>query len=252
MTRLRDTAVAVTRDGDPDDRLVALLQRAGARVVVWPTLGVAPPLDAAPLRRAADSIRQYDWVVFTSARAVRALSELVRETASAIPVAAVGAATAAAAEQAGWDVRVTGNAGAGELAEQLLDVVDLRGTRILFPAASLAGEALQNALTREGATVDRVEAYRTLERPPSSEAVREGLEGGVDFVTFASPSAARALAEALGGTLSELDGATHVVAIGPSTERALRELGVEDVVVATPPSLEGMVEACVSSPVARR
>lgn len=248
MTRLSGQVVVVTRDGDPDDRLVGLLEREGARVVVWPTLGVAPPLDAGPLERAAAGIREYDWVAFTSVRAVRALSDLVREPPPGVSAAAVGAATATAAEQAGWNVRATGPAGAALLAQELIDAGDVRGASVLFPAASLAGEALERTLAQAGAKVDRVEAYRTLERPPQPDVVSEDLSSGVDFVTFASPSAARALAESLGGSLSGLAGEVAIVAIGASTEEALHALGVEHVIVAPRPSMEGLVEACVSSP----
>jgi uroporphyrinogen-III synthase len=228
--------VAVTREGDADDRLVGLLESDGATVVVWPTFVVVPPVDPTPLMSAAAGIGRYDWVVFTSSRAVDALSELVPRPQRGIPVAAVGAATARAAERAGWDVRVSGQ----------------EGSVILFPAASLAADVLEEALTRAGGRVERVEAYRTVERPPSPDEVRGDLSRGVDVVTFASPSAARGLAKALGGTLSELDGQTRVVAIGPTTEGALRELGARDIAVAQEPGLESLREACIGLQVAER
>lgn len=252
MSRLGGRVIAVTRDGDPDDRLVALLEAGGAKVVEWPTLGFAPPTDASGLEAAAAAIADYDWVLFTSRRAVAALSDLVPEPPESVAAATVGAATAAEATRSGWSVRLTGDLDTSRMAEELARSHDLGGAALLFPAASLAGDALEETLAAHGARVDRVQAYRTVETPPPQDGVRADLARGVDFVTFASPSAARALTTALGGSLADVVAASRLVAIGPSTAAALRDAGAEDVLVASSPGLEAMVEACAAPDLVRR
>jgi len=250
MRRLSGRVVATTRDGAPDDPLTHLLEAEGAKVVEWPTLRFDEPTDAARLERARASLRDgaFDWVVVTSARAVLPLGS--REgVPEAVRVGAVGAATAAALREAGWRVDVSGDGDAADLAEAMNRAHELVGARVLFPAASLAGSVLEEALTQMGARVERVEAYRTLLAPPGPARVTADLAAGVDAVAFASPSAVASLMEALGRAWPEALSGVAVAAIGPSTERALIESGLEAgrVTTADPPSLDGLVEACVTS-----
>jgi uroporphyrinogen-III synthase len=250
MTRLSGRVIATTRDGAPDDPLTHLLEREGAAVVSWPTLRFESPTDEGPLEQARADLRSgaFDWVVVTSARAVPSLG-----SGAGIPeqvrVGAVGAATAAALGQAGWTVDVTGEGDAGDFANAIAGRYDLRGAHVLFPAGSLAGRTLQETLAQLGARVERVEAYRTVLAPPDASRVRADLAAGVDAIAFASPSAVASLLEALGEGWGRMLAGVAVAAIGPSTERALVEAGLEAgrIVTAGRPGLEGLVEACVAS-----
>jgi uroporphyrinogen-III synthase len=249
MSRLSGRVVATTRDGDPDDPLARALEAEGARVVAWPTIAFEPPSDPEAVAGALERLEAggYDWVVFTSARAVDALGG-----AGAVPdsvrVAAVGEATARALTRAGRSVDVVGAGDASALVDAVAAEGSLAGARVLFPAASRAGEGLEEGLAGLGARVERVEAYRTVLVPPDRARVRTDLHAGVDVVTFASPSAVASLARALGDEWpSALDG-IGVAAIGPSTRRAVADHGVrlERVEMPERPGVEGLVEACVA------
>ena len=250
VTRLSGRVVATTRDGAVDDPLTELLEQEGAKVVLWPTLAFEAPEDPAPLAKArADAwAGVYDWVVFTSARAVQSLGDGSLVPAG-VRIAAVGRATAEALRATGWRVDVTGDSDATGLAREIAGAGPLAGARVLFPAASLAGSALEEALSASGAVVERVEAYRTVMAPPDAARVRADLDAGVDAVVFASPSAVSSLAGSLGAVWPKVLARTGVAAIGPSTERALVEAGVEAARIRTadPPGLEELVEACVES-----
>ncbi|MCG6990143.1 MAG: uroporphyrinogen-III synthase [Gemmatimonadetes bacterium] len=243
--RLDGRVVATTRDGDPADPLVRSLVADGARVLIWPTLVVEPPRDPAPLEEAARSLATYGWIAFTSARAVSALAHRCGPPGELPRVAAVGKATASALEARGWRVDVVaGGEGANALAEAMAAAAELGGTRVLFPASSLARPVLEESLRAHGADVHRVDAYHVRAAPPDPAQVRADLASGVDVVTFASPSAVRSLAEALGDLAGGLAG-TGVAAIGGTTARALAELGVPDVEVGPKSGVEGLVDACV-------
>jgi uroporphyrinogen-III synthase len=249
MSRLSGQVVATTRDGSPEDPLTRKLEAEGARVVLWPTLSFGRPEDGAPLRRARQALASggYDWVVVTSARAVDPLGP--PPATERTRVAAVGAATAAELERRGWPVDVVGDRDAGGLVEILRRRAPMKDRRVLFPAASLAGETLEEGLRAMGARVDRVEAYRTISTPPDGLRVRADLKRGVGAVAFASPSAVETLVAALSpdwpGPFDQLG----VAAIGPATAAALEKSGVsrEQIAVADPPSLDGRVDACVAS-----
>lgn len=281
---LAGVRVVTTRGVAHEDRLRALLEMAGARVLAWPTSEYPPPRDPGPLEAALARLDRFDWVVFTSARAVAAVGEgpAARATGDPAPaprVAVVGPATARAATGAGWPVAVEGRGpGARGLAAQVAATFPVAGARVLFPAASGAAPTLEEEFTALGARVTRVEAYRTVVTPPPAERVRADLAAGLDAVTFASPSAVEAVDRALGGEMASAtgdratgDGATGdeakgdaptadatrglaralagtaVVCIGPTTGAALERLGISDVRVAATATLEAMVEAVVAA-----
>lgn len=258
MSGLEGRVVATTRSGEPGDRLVALLEARGARALAWPTLRFMEPRDSAPLVGAAQRLKEYDWVVFTSARAVRALSALVAPIAAperygrrrgdvviGPRVAAVGPATASALRQAGWRVDVVGTDGAAALTDAIGERHVIEERRVLFPAGSLASGRLEEGLRHRHARVERVEAYRTERASPNADVVREDLRRGVDVVTFASPSAVHALRDALGGGLRLALADCGLAAIGRTTARALVDEGVGHVEVAARPTAGALVDACV-------
>lgn len=245
MSRLAGRTVATTRDGDPDDLLVSRLRAEGAEVLVWPTLAFVPSRTPEVLDRHAAELERYDWVVFTSARAVAPMADRAPLPSDGPKVAAVGRATAGALEERGWRVSAVGEGGAAELARTMGGDVSLHGARVLFPAGSRARQTLEDALASRGARVDRVEAYRTVAAVPDARGVRAALERGVDVVTFTSPSAVRSLRHALAsGWPSVLDG-SEIAAIGRTTARMARAAGLRRVTTAAEPSLDSLVDSCV-------
>ncbi len=247
MGRLDGSVVATTREGGAEDPLVVQLREEGAQVVVWPTLVTGVARDPEPLRAAARGLDRYDWVIFTSARAVPALCELVPEPPRGVCVAAVGKATAAAVVEHGWRVTVTGKGGGARgLIEHVAEFASLDGARVLFPAGSLARPVLEEELEALGAQVDRVEAYHTRETPPDGTLVRRDLSAGVDVVTFASPSAVHSLAGALDDDLAGALAGVGIAAIGETTAKALEDAGVTDVEIGARAGMTGLVDACAT------
>jgi uroporphyrinogen-III synthase/uroporphyrinogen III methyltransferase/synthase len=118
---------------------------------------------------------------------------------------------------------------------------------VLFPAGSLARDLLDRELRQVGADVVRVEAYRTVPTPPDAREVRADLASGVHVVTFASPSAVRALAEALDGRLASALAPCAVVAIGPTTADALGAAGRTRIRVAERTTVQAVVAACAAA-----
>ena len=246
---LAGVRVVTTRGASGSDRLQALLEAAGAEVLAWPTSEYPAPHDPRPLEAARARLDRFDWVVFTSARAVAAVGTCPPPTPR---VAVVGPATARAAAEAGWAVAVEGRGpGARGLATQVAATCPLAGARVLFPAASGAAPTVEKEFTGLGARVTRVDAYRTVVTPPPTERMHGDLAAGVDAVTFASPSAVEAVDRALGGEMAGGLAGLTIVCIGPTTATALERRGIRDVRVAATATLEGMVEAVVARTGAR-
>jgi uroporphyrinogen-III synthase len=246
----------VTRADEPARPLAAGLLAEGARVRHWPTIAFAPPRDPEPLQRLLAERDAFEWLAFTSPRAVAAVAELVAAPSiherddgsrSRPRVAAVGAATARALRARGWPVDlVAGGTGAAGLARALVAGPADVGDRVLFPAGSRARDTLTGALAQSGLRVTRVEAYRTVVHPPPAAELRHDLAEPADALTFASPSAVEGVDRGMRGRLAERIGARPAVAIGPTTADALRRRGVARVVVAERASLDGLIEAVVA------
>ncbi|MFN0094033.1 MAG: uroporphyrinogen-III C-methyltransferase [Dehalococcoidia bacterium] len=212
--------VAVTRSEAQSPELAALLERQGASVIHGPAISVT--FAAPELTTDARVASRWDWVVFASAngvegffRALRAAGKDARSLQTT-QVAAIGPSTRTAL--AGWGVLAdfTPSAAAAEtLGEELPRA---NGARILLPCGNFSDHRLADVLRRRQAHVERVEVYRT----NLAKLVAAQLDDvrSADAITFASPSAANGLAQALGG--AALAPATRLVSIGPRTSAGVR------------------------------
>jgi len=243
--------VAVTRAEEPGGPLSRRFSRRGARVHSWQAIEIVPPEDAEPLARAVASLETYDWIVFASAHAVDAVVAARGPLPAATPrVAAVGRATAAAAERAGFDVRrVPGRFGAVELVARLRATGEMLGARVLLPSSSIARPELAAGLAALGAAVDRVTAYVTRATALDVARCRRELAAGeIDVITFTSPSSVDSVARAFGPTeVARSFEGRLVISIGPATTRALRDSGLEPSGEARPSTLDGVVAATLAA-----
>ena len=255
--------VIVTRAESQSATLAAALRGKGAEVVPLPLLRIAAPQDFAPLDAALRELTNFDSLIFTSQNAVAAvaarlaaLQDSKEIPASVIPsaarnlsfpsrslhIAAVGKATAEAAQLAGFGVTYVGQGGtAAELVHEFAD--HLRDKRVLLPRSDRAAAALVAQLRDLGTQVTEVIAYRTIAVASVDRNTRESVSSA-DAILFFSPSAVNAfLALIKSGVLSSLRTDTAVGAIGPVTRFALREAGLRCDFEAPEPSVNGIVAA---------
>lgn len=269
--------MVVTRAEGPGGRLGSAFVGAGARVLRVPTVEIGPPRDPKPMDRAVERLADYDWVVFTSGRAVDALADRIDALAgeidaladradapagqgdvpagpeddhagradrlpASVQIAAVGPSTADRARAAGFPVRSVGDGSGGEaLARRLVAEGVGEGARVFFPTSSRGRRGLEEVLADAGAVVDRVVAYETRIRTFDPVAVPRLRDA--DVVTFTSPSAVEGWHSAMGDDPARfLSPSVRYVVIGGTTGAAATEAGIE-VVEAGEASFEGMVHA---------
>ena len=246
--RLDGRCVAVTRGKGGEDGLSARLRSLGAKVLDVPAIAVAPPESWAALDQALSHLVQFDWIAFASATAVDAtLSRIVALGLPPPPVgtriAAVGKATADRLQQRlrAPDL-VPGNATGTALASAMAP--QMRGRRVLVPRAADGRPELVDGLVAAGADVTAVACYRTV--PASSLAIaplgEAILDGAVDAVAFASPSAVRSIVAGLGARAAMLDRCA-LAAIGPTTATALKEAGLRVTVTPAESTAADLAEA---------
>ena len=232
----------------------ALLRQHGAVPVEYPCIEIAPPEDTAPLDDALRELAagRFDWLALTSANTAFALSQRLAALdlsldGAAFRTAAVGPATAHAARQIGLNAMgLPQEFTAGALADA---IPDTSGARILIPASALARPALAETLTRRGADVVTVCAYRTV-RGHGGDNVPDLLNGRqLDAIVFTSSSTVTFFIERLTHENGSMDEAHSLVAacIGQPTAATAREYGFTRIIMPprqTTGDLIGALETC--------
>ncbi|MEO6399112.1 MAG: uroporphyrinogen-III C-methyltransferase [Tepidiformaceae bacterium] len=238
---LAGRSVVVTRARAQSSELAARLESLGAHVVEAPVLRVN--LLPENLTNDESVSTRWDWIAFTSQNGVdaffAALALAGRDTRAlrSTRIAAVGESTATRLRSHGvipdfQPARATSEA----LGETLPQV---SGARILLPLSTLAGDHLAQALRGRSAHTEQVAAYETLLEPLDDGRQHEVLRA--DAITFASASAVRNLAEALGE--SHLPLAVKLVSIGTRTSDAVRSFFGRLDAEADAPNLDALVDA---------
>jgi uroporphyrinogen III methyltransferase/synthase len=254
--------VLVTRARTQSEEITTRLEALGAAVIHFPTIEFIPPNSWTSLDGSIGRLREYDWIVFTSANGVhfffKRLSELRQEDAGQLlaghVLCAIGPATARAIQAAGGNAAVVASDSRAEGA--LTAIVDhaggeanISGLRFLIPRARIAREALPDGLRRLGAKVDAVEAYQTIKPDVDPEAIiRLFKDYSIDAVTFTSSSTVSNFAELAGlSDLSDLLATTLVACIGPTTAETAARHGLTTVVQPELHTAAALVEVVVES-----
>jgi uroporphyrinogen-III synthase len=233
-------AVVVTRAESLDGPLSTELRSLGLNVLLWPAVRTAPAAGNS-LERALAHIQDFDWIVFASRQAVTAVIRWLPRLPQGVRVAAIGRATAQVLQRRGFAVDLMPNEANAAALVDAFAAVGCAGAKILYPASSRALPTITQGLTQLGAEVRQVEAYRTEAAVLDADDCRAWIDREViGAVTFASPSAVIELERALGlPHFTRLLAQAAVVAIGPTTARALAERG-RTAVLAESATLSGL------------
>jgi len=241
--------VLVPRTKEQAGSLTKALVAYGAVSVEVPTISVEPPRTPQQMEKAIHGLvtGRYEWVVFTSTNAVRAVREKFAEygldarALSGLKIAAVGEQTAGALMSYG--VRPDLVPSAEQSSQGLLEdfpeydpVLDPIN-RVFLPRADIATETLVEGLTKLGWETEDVTAYRTVRAAPPAAATREAIKsGGFDAVIFTSSSTVRNLV----GIAGKPHTTTVVACIGPATVKTAQEHGLRVDVIAETPSVAAL------------
>lgn len=243
--------ILVTRALEQSDDLCREITARGGEARIVPLVSFALPEDPAPLDAALRDPANFDWLFLTSQNAVRALSGRcdllgvsLPQAVGSLRIAAVGAPTADAAQQAGLRVAYVAKTHRGVALAQELGA-QLAGAKILLPRSDRANPDLPEALKSRSALVTEVVAYRTLlPAGAGDELLQEILRGKVDAILFFSPSAVHHFAEVAGAArMRELQSHLTYAAIGPVTAVSLAGLGIDPMVVSPDATVSGILDA---------
>lgn len=246
--------IAITRPEGQADSAIARCFELGAEPVLLPLIRILPPDDWGAVDAALDTIRNYDWLVFTSVNGVEhLLGRLWGRGGDAralghIRLAAIGSATAEALADRHLRADLVPEAFRAEaLAEALSSHV--AGRRVLWARASRGRDVLPQQLRAAGATVEEVVVYQNIDTGALPEPGRSLLESGrLDWIGLSSPSIARRLSALLSPQgRATLGHSTRLAAISPVTAVAATAEGLPVAAVAQTHTWDGLLDAIVAA-----
>jgi uroporphyrinogen-III synthase len=256
---LKGKLVVITRSVESNKPWIKYLKKQGAIPYPFPTIEIVPTKLTSEIKNVLKNIDDFDWVVFTSAAGIRSLKELIKKLAtekSAIKIssarmpkiAVVGDTTAKAVRTAGY--RVAFKPSTPSSAALAFELEPVRSRSILLLRTSIAPPDMRNVLIERGANVTELPIYTTVLRRDSDPKFEKLLmDGRIDFLTFASPSAVRGFFQRLSSLRSagrpyartKLIARARTVpamAIGPSVVTALTKAGFKDIRTAKEPTIQ--------------
>jgi uroporphyrinogen III methyltransferase/synthase len=248
--------IVITRATEQASELTAQLEAAGAQVVALPTVQFLEPDDTSPLDAAIAGLGRYDWIVFTSANAVRFFAKRCRVQSrwplpAEVRCAVVGSATELALRAEGAQADVMPREASGVALASELGALWNReggGRRVLVPRSDRASDETLAALAAAGATVNAVVAYRTVAPDVTDADAMQLVEHGhADALVFFSPSAFANLLALTGvEALRNVVRRAAFAAIGPTTAAAIRDAGFAVAVEASEASPGSLVAALIA------
>jgi len=244
--------VLVPRTKDKLHDAARQLAALGATVTDVPTVSVEQPRTPQQMERAVHGLvsGRYEWIIFTSHNAVRAVWEKCQEYGldarafAGLKIATTGEGTSAQLAEYGIrpDMALAADRPTADLLEdfpefdEILDPIN----RIFLPRADIATESLAAGLVELGWEVDDVTAYRTVRAAPPAAEIRDAIKsGGFDAVLFTSSATVRNLV----GIAGKPHPATVVACIGPQTVKTCEEHSLHVDVMAEEPTADALVRA---------
>lgn len=231
--------VLVTRPREDAAGLVAALKARGHQAILEPLLTISPrdPVDWPVGHARAQAL------LVTSANGLRTFA--AADPSRDLPVYAVGAASAAAAREAGFQAVASAGGNVNDLAALVRDRLDPAGGPLLHPAAGTLAGDLQGALAAKGFEVLRVVLYDA--RPAdalSPESTRAINDDAIDVVSLFSPRTAATFASLIvAADLAPACGRMTALCLSPAVAAEVGGLGWRGVTVAERPELAALLAA---------
>jgi uroporphyrinogen III methyltransferase/synthase len=226
------TANGGSREPGVDATLARCLEL-GAQPVLLPMIAVRPLADPAPIDAVLSRLREFDWLVFTSAQGVRALFDRVLATGrdarvfGPLRLACIGPATAQVLREFSLRADIVPESfRAEDLAAALAP--HTRGRRVLWARATRGRDVLPTMLREAGAIVEEVAVYENVDAAQIPPETLEQIERhGLDWIGLSSPSIARQLPRLLPDNMrSRLGQEIRLAAISPVTAQAATAAGL--------------------------
>jgi uroporphyrinogen III methyltransferase/synthase len=245
--------VVVTRSRDQASVFAEMLIDRGATTIEFPTIDVVPPSSWDELDAAIAAIEAYQWIIFTSANAIRFFMERLRtlnrdlRLLKGVNICVVGPKTAEALDSYGLKPDLIPSEFKAEGVLAALGGTKVRGLKILIPRAKVARELIPDRLREQGAEVTVATAYENVRPAADLERVLKLFnEKKINVVTFTSSSTVHNFIEMLGlKEYKKLMQGVAVACIGPVTAKTAEEFGLKTDIMPKDYTIPALVDAMV-------
>ena len=244
--------VVITRPQRQADDLARLLAVQGANPIAFPTISITEPADWSELDRALSELENYNWLIFTSANGVHFFFERLCQKGrdirdlKGIKIGCIGPATARQIEDRGIRVDLVPDEFIAEGLLRSFASMNLSGKKILIPRAFRARDILPEGLKNQGASVDVVTAYQTIQSGRKKEELSAYIDAGeVNVITFTSSSTVTNFVEIMGESFI-LPLNVKIACIGPVTTATAVKAGFRVDIRQEEYTMEGLVQSLVN------
>lgn len=250
--RLVGQRIVVTRSEAQASSLSERLEREGAEVHLLPTIAITPTEEWGQIDEAIAHLDEYDWLLLTSANAVRLfferLSLLGRDARAlaGLSIGVIGQATQSALRGYGLEADFipsiyTAEVMARELAPRLSP-----GQRVLLPQSARSSGLLAEGLRAAGAVCTELDLYSPSPIEHDEEYIRSLISRGTSWITLCSSSAATNFLDLVHryGLQEELH-RCRLAVIGTVTAETITAAGYSVAALPTKASIEALVEEIV-------
>jgi uroporphyrinogen-III synthase len=219
----------------------AQVTEANLRAVGYDALAI-PAAVIVPTHAAIDTTG-VQALLMTSAAAARSIT--MEPSLSALPVYAVGDATAEAATQAGFTNVISAGGDGATLAVLAADRMKTDGGALLHLRGQEVAGDVTGMLSACGFETRLVEVYHTQDHREFRSRIIENIQTGSGLVLFHSPAGARRFCAAIDDVAQNLD---HWSAVGLSTAclQPIQNIGFAHFIAAVQPDEIALMEAIFS------
>ncbi len=243
--------IVVTRSRDQASVFAEMLIDRGATTIEFPTIDVVPPSSWDELDAALKAVETFDWLIFTSANAVKFFMERLRvlgkdvRILKGVKICVVGPKTAESLEAHGLRADLIPTEFKAEGVLEALGGAQVKGKRFLIPRAKVAREIIPDKLRELGADVTVAVAYENVKPAADVERVRRLFEEKkISAVTFTSSSTVHNFIEILGQKeYKKLLQNVVVACIGPVTAKTATEYGMKTDIMPKEYTIPAFVDA---------
>ena len=251
---LKDKTIVITRAVEISKESAELFIRLGADVITFPTLDIVSPDDWTQFDEVILNKNKIDFIIFTSAHAVKMFSKRLEElnesiNYSMIKVVAVGNKTSAVCEKYGIPINIIPKNFSSEGVIFELLKYKLNKKIIFIPRSAIGKEELPGSLKELGAIIKSVPVYNVA--VPSEQNIAPYInnlkKSKPDIYIFTSPSTFDNFLQIL-----KISDPAHyfagalIAAIGPTTRTAIESRKLKVNIIPDEYTIEGLVKTIVN------
>ena len=228
--------VVVTRSREQASDLAASLSDLGAKVLEFPTIAIKPRSPQDELKFALNNLVNYDWLIFTSANAVKiffaelAALNLDTRHLGSNKVCAIGPATAKALQAHGIVADLIPERFVAESVVEAFvaqNAQEIPNLKVLLPRASKARDILPQKLQELGCHVQVIPIYDTVPDGTKQDDLLAKIQNDqVSCLSFASSSTVENFLKLIPAEVLLAHPNIKLAAIGPITAKTLEQHGL--------------------------